>query len=183
MEAERRAALTNAVKNSILFSLLGTEGQHRFGSHPIVATLGDEATAHAAFQEAVKAFFKKPMNIARACLDFHQHCQGQSETASEFVSALRELAPDCDFLVDYLKRELALQILSGCHSTKARECMLLAAIDLDEYIKILESDESLQEDSRIFAAAAGVTPHLQYTWYSTPTNNVADRRWGTRTKG
>ncbi len=117
--------------------------------------LGNNAMAHAAFQEAVKAFFKKLMNIARACLDFHQHCQGQSETVSEFVSALRELALDCDFPVDYLKRELALQILSGCRSTKARERMLLAAIDLDEYVQILESDESLQEDSRIFAAAAG----------------------------
>ncbi len=32
--------------------------------------------------------------------------------------------------------------------------MLLAAIYLDEYVNILESDESLQEDSRVFAAAA-----------------------------
>ncbi len=110
--------------------------------------------AHTAFQEAVKTFFKKPTNVAQACLDFREHHQGQSETASEFVSALRELAPDCYFLVDYLKRELALQILSGCHSTKARERVLLTAINLDEYVNIRESDESLQDDSRVFAAAA-----------------------------
>ncbi len=88
---------------------------------------------------------------------------------SEFVSALREFAPDSDFLVDYLKRELALQILSRCRSTKAHECMLLAAIDLDEYIKILESDESLQGDWCVFAAAAGGYPTptvhgVQYTY-------------------
>ncbi len=59
------------------------------------------------------------MNIAWACLDFRERRQGQSETASEFVSMLRELAPDCTFLVDYLNRELALQILSGCHSMRA----------------------------------------------------------------
>ncbi len=64
VEAERRVALTNAVKNSILFSLLGMEGQRHFGSHPLVATLGDDATTHASFQEVMKAFFKKPMNIA-----------------------------------------------------------------------------------------------------------------------
>ncbi len=42
--------------------------------------------------------------------------------------------------------------------------MLLAAIDLDEYIQILESDESLQEDSCIFAAAAGGSPHTYSAW-------------------
>ncbi len=88
VEAERGVALTNSVKNSILFSLLGTKGQRHFGSHPIVATLGDDATTHAAFHEAMKAFFKKPMNIAHACLDFRERRQGQSETVSEFVSAL-----------------------------------------------------------------------------------------------
>ncbi len=111
--------------------------------------------AHTAFQEAVKTFFKKPMNVAQACLDFRECRQGQSKTASEFVSILRELTPDCAFPVDYLKRELALQILSSCRSTKARECMLLAAIDLDEYVNILELDKSLQEDWRVFAAVAG----------------------------
>ncbi len=86
---------------------------------PIVATLGDDAMAHTAFQEAIKAFFKKPTNIAWACLDFRERRQGQSKTASEFVSTLRELALDCSFPADYLKRELALQILSSCRSRKA----------------------------------------------------------------
>ncbi len=36
--------------------------------------------------------------------------------------------------------------------------MLLAAIDLDEYEKILESDESLQEASHVFATAASNGP-------------------------
>ncbi len=116
VEAERGVALEHLVKNSMLFSLLGTEGQRRFASHPIIATI---ATAtHEAFQAAMKTFFKKPVNIARACLDFREHRQGQSKTASKFVSALSELALDCSFPVDYLNRELALQILSGCHSTK-----------------------------------------------------------------
>ncbi len=66
VEAERGAALPNSVKNSMLFSLLGTEGQLRFGSQPIVATLQNDTMAHTAFQEAIKAFFKKPLNIAQA---------------------------------------------------------------------------------------------------------------------
>ncbi len=68
---------------------------------------------------------------------------------------LRELATDCSFLVDYLNRDLALQILSGCRSMRAWPRMLVAAIDLDEYVKILESDKTMQEESHIFAAAAG----------------------------
>ncbi len=36
--------------------------------------------------------------------------------------------------------------------------MLLATIDLDEYVNILESDKSLQEDLPVFAAAAGNGP-------------------------
>ncbi len=69
--------------------------------------------------------------------------------------ALRELAPDCEFPNGTLPRELALQILTGCHSQKACERMLLCPIDLDDYVQILETDEAVKDDAATFAAATG----------------------------
>ncbi len=93
--------------------------------------------------------------MARACLEFRRRFQGISEAAAEFVAALRELAPDCEFPDGTLPCELALQILTGCRSQKARERMLLRPIDLDDYVQILETDEAVKDDVAAFAAATG----------------------------
>ncbi len=55
--------------------------------------------------------------------------------------ALHKLAADCQIPADYLSRGLALQIVSRCCLVKARERMLVTHINLDQYLKILKSDE------------------------------------------
>ncbi len=155
MEAERGEALTGALKNSLLFSLLGTEGQHRFGSHPLVARIKDATTTHALFQKAVQDHIRRPTNVAHACLEFQRRFQGPNESATDFLAALREMAPDCEFPDGTLARELVLQVLSGCRSQKACERMLLRPVALDDYTQILETDETVREDSAAFAAATG----------------------------
>ncbi len=160
VEVERGEALNAKTKNALLFSLLGSEGLRQFGSDPVVAQMDDQTPpTHAVFQAAVKQRFHRPASISRACLDFQNRRQGSTESAADFVAALRELAPECQFPATYLDRALAQQILAGCRSTKARERMLLhnpdQAADLTEFIRILDSDEAVQHDSALFAAAAG----------------------------
>ncbi len=53
LEEERGQALTAALKNSLLFSLLGPEGQRHFGSHPLVPKIKDATTTYALFKKAI----------------------------------------------------------------------------------------------------------------------------------
>ncbi len=54
VEAERGTAMENKIKNSLLFALLGLEGQCQFGSHPIVPLRNEAATTHAIFKAEVR---------------------------------------------------------------------------------------------------------------------------------
>ncbi len=154
VELERGEALTASTQNSLLFSLLGQEGLRQFGNDPVVATMTEAATTYAIFRAAVRRRFKRTTNVARACFDFHTRRQGPTESAAEFIAALRELAPDCSFPADYHNRALVEQLICGCYSSKARERMLLIDPNLDEYLQILESDEVVQEDSQIIASGS-----------------------------
>ncbi len=146
--------MTDQLKNTLLFSLLGTEGLRQFRSNPIVTKMNEAAMTHAIFKAAVTKFLQCPTSIPCACLDFRLCHQGASESASEFVVALRELAPDCQFSDDF-PEELAMQLIAGCHSPKARERMLMQNLDLDEYLKILDMDEAVRGDSAAFSATVG----------------------------
>ncbi len=53
IEAERGEAMDNKVKNSLRFTLLGSEGQRQFGSNPIVPLRSEAATTHAVFKAEV----------------------------------------------------------------------------------------------------------------------------------
>ncbi len=50
VEAERGMAMENKIMNSLLFTLLGLEGQRQFGSNPIVPLRSEAATTHAVFK-------------------------------------------------------------------------------------------------------------------------------------
>ncbi len=78
------------IKKTLLFQLLGAEGMRQFGNEPAAAHMDDDTLSFTAFCEAVNSFFQKPVKPARACLDLHNHCQGQHESRTEFVAALRE---------------------------------------------------------------------------------------------
>ncbi len=156
VELERGEALTASTKNSLLFSLLGLEGLHQFRNDPVVATMTKDATTHAIFRAAICRHFKRATNVTRACYDFHMRQQGPTKSMAEFITALQELAPDCSFSADYTNRALAEQLVCGCYSSKARERMLLVKPNLDEYLRILESDEVVQEDSRIIASGSSM---------------------------
>ncbi len=157
VELERGEALSASMKNSLLFSLLGQEGLCQFGNDPVVATMTEDDTMHAIFRAAVRHHFKWTTNVARACFDFHMRRQGPTESAAKLIASLRELAPDSNFPTDYSNRTLAEQLVCGCHSSKACERMLLIDPDLDAYLRILESDEVVQEDSKIIASGSSST--------------------------
>ncbi len=165
-EEERGQVLMAALKNSLLFSLLGTEGQRCFGSHPLVPKIKEAATKYVLFKKAVLDHFKRPTNVARTCLEFRRRFQGPDELATNFLAALHELAPDCKFPDGMLPRELALQILTGCRSQKAREWMLLRPVALDYYMQILETDEAVKEDAAAFAAASSQSSYPAVHPYS-----------------
>ncbi len=160
VEVERRESLNVKMKNALLFSLLGSEGLHQFDSDPVISQMNEQVPPMPeAFQAAVKQRFHCPANISRACLYFHNHHLGPTESAADLIVTLFELAPECHFLATYLDRALAHQILMGCHSIKARERMLIHNPDqapkLPEFIWILDLDEDIQYDLALFAAAAG----------------------------
>ncbi len=54
VEAERGVVMENKIKNSLLFTLLGSEGQRQFGSNPIVPLRSEAATTHAIFKAEVR---------------------------------------------------------------------------------------------------------------------------------
>ncbi len=157
VELERGEALTASTKNSLLFSLLGQEGLCQFANDPVVATMTADATMHTIFQAAMRRHFKRTTNVTRACFDFHMWRQSSTESAAEFITPLRELAPNCNLPADYHNRALAEQLICGCYSSKAHERMLLIDPNLDEYLHILESDEVVQEDSQIIASGSSYT--------------------------
>ncbi len=96
---------------------------------------------------------RRSMNVAHACFDFHTRKQGPTESAAEYMASLRELAPDCNFPAMYLNCALAKRIVCGCHCMKAHERMHLVDPNLDGYLRILESDEAVQEDSAVIASS------------------------------
>ncbi len=133
-------------QSAVQFARYG--GPAPFWVAPLVAKIKDATTTYVLFQKAVQDHFRRPTNIARACLEFWRRFQGPNESATDFLAALREMAPDCEFPDGMLARELALP-------QKARERMLLHPVALDDYTQILEMDETVREDSATFAAATG----------------------------
>ncbi len=98
----------------------------------------------------VREHFQRPVNTAHAIWDL-RHCQqGATETAAEFLAALRDLIPDCGYSTVEAKKELTLSVLLGCYSEMAQLEMLKLEPDLDAYYCILESDEQSKADVHIF---------------------------------
>ncbi len=61
--------------------------------------------------------------------------------------------PDCRFVAEHQLEHLAMQILAGCRSDAAHKWMLLEAnIDLDKFVDILVSEESMANDIAAFGA-------------------------------
>ncbi len=125
------------------------------GLNPIVVKMNEAATTHAIFKAAVTKFFQHPTSIPCTHFDFRLCHRGASESASELVVALRELAPDCQFSNDHFMEELAMQLITGCRSPKVWERMLMQNLELDEYLKILDTDEAVRGDSAAFSATMG----------------------------
>ncbi len=97
---------------------------------------------------------KNDMWLTR-CLELHNRRQGAQESAAEFVASLRELLPDCRFDAEHQLEHLAMQVLAGCHSNAARKHRLLEEqIDLEKFVNILVSEESVVSDMAVFGAKA-----------------------------
>ncbi len=152
------------MKNDLLFSLLGTEGTRQFSSHDLVQAIATATWDE--FRMAVKEHFQQPVNKAYARLDLSQRRQGPHESASEFLSALHELAPDCQYTAPQFKEVLALQILAGCRSEDARMHMLWAEMDQNTYEDILRSEECTTSNSAAFSAAACSRPGASVSVHS-----------------
>ncbi len=115
--------------------------------------MNEAATTHAILQTAVPTFLQHPTSVPCACLDYHLCHQGASGSASEFVAAPRELAPDCQFSNDHFSQELAMQLIANCRSPMVQDWMLKPNLNLaneDEYLKILDKDEAVRVESTAF---------------------------------
>ncbi len=172
-----RAPLGEGIKKMLLFQLLGAEGMRQFGNEPAAARLEDDIYTFDTFADAVEAFFHKPMKPARGQLDFHNRHQGVQETATKFVAALRELLPDCRFDAKHQLEHLAMQVLAGCRSDAMRKCMLLEQqIDLDKFVEILVSEESVASDIVAFGAQIR-TPSAVSTNVQPLQSKMSGRKW------
>ncbi len=161
VEVECAETLNDKTKNTLLFSLLGLEGLHQFGSNLIMGKMDDTPLpTHMAFQAAVRQCFHCSPSILHACLDFANHHQGLNESVTNFLAMLRELVPEYQFPATYLDCTLAEQILVGCRSRKVREWMLLlhapeAEPNLDAFVKIMDPDEAMAKDQQVFSTVSG----------------------------
>ncbi len=159
------AQFEEGIKKTVLFQLLGAEGMRQFGNEPAAARLVDNVYSFITFCDALESFFHKPVKPAWARLELHNHHQGMQESAAEFFASLRKLLPDCRFHAEHQLEHLAMQVLAGSHSDATRKCMLLEEqIDLDKFINILVSEESVVGDMAVFGA--------QVCADSTPSTNV-----------
>ncbi len=78
--------LSDLMKNSLLFSLLGTEGHKQFSDNPTIETLN--MATYADLSKVVMEHFQHLVNTVHAIWDL-QHCQqGASEAAAEFLATL-----------------------------------------------------------------------------------------------
>ncbi len=146
-----RGTLDDRYKNALLYQHLGTEGIRHFANECAMQHINTDR--YDAFSEAVATFFLRPASIPHACLELLWQVQGPTETVAEFVTALCEIAPDCQFLDPGLQEMLAQQMLHGCRSSEARCCMLIPDLSADDYLHILESEEHIAEDSAVFDTA------------------------------
>ncbi len=99
------------------------------------------------WHDTISMFFQCLVSIVCAHLDFRQCIQGMDESAAEFITALRELAPDCHFTDPGLQEMLMMQILTSCHSSEACCQMLLHDLNADNYEHILQTAEQGSADS------------------------------------
>ncbi len=155
LEEERGAVLSDRVKNSLLFGLLGTEGHKQFSGNPAIVTL--QTATFTEFEKSIADHFRRPINTARAIWDLHHRTQGSTESAAEFLSGLRDIIPDCGYDAAGSKRELAHALLLGCRSETAQLEMLKLEPDLDVYFRILESDERSKADVHLFQSSAAAS--------------------------
>lgn len=145
--------LTDEAKNAYLSALLGTEGVRILMAHPVAAT-ADTAT-FTDFSAAVSCLFERPVNPVRAEYEFRSRRQGPTESAADFLTALRTLYVDCATLcsngAEAKKLEdhnLAMQLAIGCYSRKTQEKLLqLPDVDLNTFYSAMQADESALEAS------------------------------------
>ncbi len=91
--------------------------------------------------DAVKKQFATEKSKVRAQVEFAKRHQEQSETINEYVTALRSLAPDCDFGDNHGER-LAIQLIVGCKDAAAQKlCLRLKEPALDQVLDILRTEE------------------------------------------
>ncbi len=137
--------LTDETNNSILFSYLGSEGARLFASNPAFSML--QEARHADFVAEVKAQFVAATNPARSHFEFQHRLQASGESVADYVTNLRSLMADCDFH-GHDKYHLALQLACGCLDKDAQKALLTQkSVDLDEFIRVLQADESARESA------------------------------------
>ncbi len=148
LEEEHGMPLNSLTKNYLLFGLLGTEGHKQFSGNPAIKSIN--MATYAEFSKAVVEHFQRPVNTACAIWDLQHQKQGATETAAEFLAALRDLIPNCGYSTIEAKKELALSLLLRCHSETAQLQMLKLEPDLNMYYHILGLDEWSTADVHIF---------------------------------
>ncbi|GFO08308.1 hypothetical protein PoB_003481300 [Plakobranchus ocellatus] len=126
--------------NRLLFNFLGLEGIRIFSAQPIVDRISN--ASHEEFYSAVRSVFQVPVNPFRAYYDLEQRRQSSTESTQDYLTALRSLMAHCDF--DGRENHHLVVRLVCClfsHETQ-KKLLALPKIDLDEVVRIMQSDES-----------------------------------------
>ncbi len=131
LEEERGVVLSDQVKNSLLFGLLGTKGHKQFAGNPALKTL--QTATFVGFKQSIADHFKCPINTDCTIWDLHHHRQGATESAAEFLTALCDIIPDCGYNAAGSMKQLAHVLLLGCRSEMAQLEMLKIEPALDTY--------------------------------------------------
>lgn len=137
--------LADTEKNRYLRSLLGAEGLRQFSAHPVSGNV--ETASFADYSAAAKSYFGKATHEIRAHYDFHKCTQSPHQSIQEYMIQLRTLMADCQFH-GRESYHLAIQLACGVHNLETQQRLLAQQnIDLDEFIRIAEADESSARDS------------------------------------
>ncbi len=147
-------------RNTLLYQHLGTEGIHQVVSQPVAQCIHTDTFA--TFSDAVATFLAHPVSIPHACLTFQEWIQGPTETVSELITALHELATDCRFTDPGSQEMLVHQMLAGCQSKEVKWWMLLCNLNADDYLHILETEEHIMEDIAVLEAVQNQQHQFQH---------------------
>ena len=148
-------------RRALLLHCLGPEGQRVYHTLPPTVTpeSGQEQGAAdvGSYEEAfarLDKHFSPAVNVVAARYQFRQRAQRKDELVEDYVSALRELAINCEFgkFADEFIRD---QLVEKTPSERIRERLLIEpALTLQTALTITRQMESAARDARVIDSAS-----------------------------